>query len=186
MEQAADRHMRGAGYRLVDGSAETINGLDAFVGTYQGNASGVGKVTARGAHIAGPSLRNVSTRSTSSAPGGPGRAGGSSTSSRRPNAPAGGSVYFVGGIARPEEYTHVEAAFERAIKSFRALDRDEANDVEPNKIDLYTARAGDTWQSIAQGAGKGYVKASTLAIMNDHAVDDQPKTGERIKVVDSR
>jgi hypothetical protein len=27
------------------------------------------------------------------------------------------------------------------------------------------------------------VKASTLAIMNDHAVDDQPKPGERLKIV---
>jgi predicted Zn-dependent protease len=92
-------------------------------------------------------------------------------------------VFFVGGIAKPEDYPHVEAAFNDAIKSFRALARDEADDVQPNKVDFYTARAGDTWQSIAQRVGKGFVKASTLAIMNDHAVDDQPKAGERLKVV---
>jgi len=34
LEQIAEAHMRGAGYRLTDGSATTINGLDAFVGTY--------------------------------------------------------------------------------------------------------------------------------------------------------
>jgi len=31
--------------------------------------------------------------------------------------------------------------------------------------------------------GKGFVKASTLAIMNNHAVADQPTTGERLKIV---
>ena len=78
---------------------------------------------------------------------------------------------------------HVEAAFNAAIKSFRALARDEADNVQPNKVEMYTAKAGDTWQSIAQGPGKGFVKATTLAIMNDHAVSDQPRAGERIKIV---
>ena len=63
------------------------------------------------------------------------------------------------------------------------LSPNEADDVEPNRVDLYTARQGDTWQSIAQRAGKGLVKASTLAIMNDHAIDDQPQAGERLKIV---
>jgi predicted Zn-dependent protease len=170
LEQAAQKHMTGAGYRMTDGSVTSINGLDAFVGTYQGNASGLGKVTARGAHIAGPSLR-----------------AGAGGSSRRPagtsTPPAGSSVYFLGGIAKPEDYPHVQAAFDDAIKSFRGLARNEADDVQPNKVDLYTVREGDTWQSIAQRVGKGFVKSTTLAIMNDHAVEDQPKPGDRIKVV---
>ena len=62
------------------------------------------------------------------------------------------------------------------------MSQDEANAVEPNVIDLYTAREGDTWQSIAQRAGKGLVSANTLAIMNDHAIDQQPKPGTRLKI----
>ena len=31
--------------------------------------------------------------------------------------------------------------------------------------------------------GEGIVKASTLAIMNNHAVNDQPRPGERLKIV---
>ena len=73
--------------------------------------------------------------------------------------------------------------FDRAIQSFRQMSQDEAEAVEPNLIDLYTAREGDTWQSIAQRAGKGLVSASTLAIMNDHAIDEQPKPGTRLKIV---
>ena len=148
LQQAADAHMHDAGYRLTDGSATTINGLEAFVGTYQGNASGLGKVTARGAHIQ-----------------------------------SGRNVYFVGGIAAPQAYPQLEVAFNDAIQSFRTLARNEANNVQPNKVDIYTARDGDSWQSIAEHAGKGFVKPSTLAIMNNHAVDDQPKPGERLKIV---
>ena len=40
------------------------------------------------------------------------------------------------------------------------MSQDEADAVEPNLIDLYTAREGDTWQSIAQRAGKGLVSAT--------------------------
>jgi predicted Zn-dependent protease len=148
LRAAAAQHMKSSGYKEIDGSATTINGLDAWVGTYEGNASGIGKVTSRGAHIA-----------------------------------SGRNTYFIGGVAKPEDYPHVEAAFNDAIKSFRDLARNEADNVQPNKVELYTARAGDTWQSIAQGPGKGYVKATTLAIMNDHAVADQPAAGERIKIV---
>jgi len=63
------------------------------------------------------------------------------------------------------------------------MTRDEAEGIRPNHVGLYTARAGDTWQSIAGRSGKGVVKATTLAIMNSHAVNDQPKPGERFKIV---
>jgi predicted Zn-dependent protease len=148
LQQIAEAHMRAAGYRLIDGSATTINGLNAFVGTYQGKASGLGTVTMRGAHI-------VNGRTT----------------------------YFVGGVAQADVYMRVVDEFNDAIRSFRGLDRTEADHVKPNRVGLYTAREGDTWQSIAQRAGNGFVKASTLAIMNSHPVNDQPKPGERLKIV---
>ena len=48
---------------------------------------------------------------------------------------------------------NVVADFDRTIQSFRQLSQDEADAIRPNLVDLYTARAGDTWQSIAQRAG---------------------------------
>jgi predicted Zn-dependent protease len=44
--------MRKAGYALVEGSIETINGNQAHVGVYRGNAKGTGKVLMRAAHFA--------------------------------------------------------------------------------------------------------------------------------------
>jgi predicted Zn-dependent protease len=93
------------------------------------------------------------------------------------------STFFIGGIAPPDLYSRVAGDFDRTIQSFREMSRDEAEAVKPNLVDLYTAREGDTWQSIAQRAGKGLVSANTLAIMNDHAIDEQPKPGTRLKIV---
>ena len=148
IDQAAQQHMKSSGYRTTDMTQTTIGGMQAVVGTYEGNASGIGKVIARGAHVQ-----------------------------------LGRSTFFIGGIAPPDMYGRVAADFDRAIQSFRQMSQDEANAVEPNIVDLYTAREGDTWQSIAQRAGNGLVRASTLAIMNDHAIDEQPKPGERLKIV---
>jgi predicted Zn-dependent protease len=63
------------------------------------------------------------------------------------------------------------------------MTRGAAESIRPNHIELYTARAGASWQSIAEHEGHGVVKASTLAIMNGHAVSDQPRPAERLKIV---
>ena len=49
---AAIAEMRKAGYTVVDGNLETINGHQAHVGLYRGTAKGAGKVMMRAAHIA--------------------------------------------------------------------------------------------------------------------------------------
>ena len=48
----AASNMRQAGYTLTQGDPTTISGLEAYVGTYAGDARGIGDVTARIAHIA--------------------------------------------------------------------------------------------------------------------------------------
>ncbi len=93
------------------------------------------------------------------------------------------SVFLVAGIAPDQTFSDIEPAFIKAINSFRPLTRAEAENIHPNHIGLYTARPGDTWQAIAARAGSGVVKASTLAIMNGHTIDDQPRAGERLKIV---
>jgi predicted Zn-dependent protease len=52
MEEVAVRAMRDAGFRQAEGGETTINGLEAYVGTYQGRMGGVGQVVMRAAHIA--------------------------------------------------------------------------------------------------------------------------------------
>jgi predicted Zn-dependent protease len=148
LESAALASMQRAGFRAVEGGATTINGLYAFVGTYQGTMQDLGRVGVRAAHI----VHN-------------------------------GATYLVAGIAPQSLYYRVEPTFVQAIRSFRPMTRGEAEGVHANRIDLYTARAGDTWVSLAERQGRGLVKPATLAIMNSHAVNDQPRPGERLKIV---
>jgi len=51
IENIARDQMQGAGFRVTSGSRQQINGLDAFIGLYQGSLEGLGNVTMRAAHI---------------------------------------------------------------------------------------------------------------------------------------
>jgi predicted Zn-dependent protease len=65
----------------------------------------------------------------------------------------------------------MDPAFWQSLRSFRP------------RISTYTVRPGDTWQSIAEREGRGLAKPTTLAMMNGHAVTDQPRPGQRLKIV---
>jgi predicted Zn-dependent protease len=148
LEQVAAGGMQKSGFRQVNGERAQINGLDAYVGTYQGAMEGLGNVVTVAAHI-------VHER----------------------------NVYVVAGLAPPNEFRNVQEPFVSSIRSFRSLSRSEAAEIRPNRVDVYTVRAGDSWESIAQRSGDATIKASTLAIMNNYAPGQPPRPGDRIKVV---
>lgn len=95
----------------------------------------------------------------------------------------GGRVYLIAGIAPANQFSSATGAFNATIESFRPLTEAQAAAIRPNRVALYTVRAGDTWASIASGAGQGHLSASTLAIMNDYAPATPPRTGDRLKIV---
>lgn len=140
--------MRRAGYSVVEGRADRVNGNDAHIGVYRGNATDVGKVLMRAAHIA-----------------------------------IGRQLYVVAGFAPEQEFEQVDRDILPSVQTFRQLSAAEASRVRANRIDFYTVKAGDSWQSIAARQGKNFVNAATLAIMNDHEVHVQPSAGDRVKIV---
>jgi predicted Zn-dependent protease len=93
------------------------------------------------------------------------------------------NVYRLIGFAPRETFDRIVGDVQRSQESFRALGREEAADIRPNRLDLYTVREGDTWQTIAQRRGEGIVNASTLAIMNGFPPAEQPRPGDRVKIV---
>lgn len=95
---------------------------------------------------------------------------------------SGRQVYLLAGFATRDGFSRIDRDVESAIRSFRPLSAREAADIRPNRLDFYTVRAGDTWQSIAS-RGRGLVRAADLAIMNHRDVTDQPRPGDRIKIV---
>jgi predicted Zn-dependent protease len=148
VEQIARSGMANAGFRQLNGERAAINGMDAYVGTYQGSLEGLGNVVTVAAHI-------VHER----------------------------NVYLLAGLAPPADFQTVQREFSGSIGSFRALSRSEAAEIRPNRVDLYTVRSGDTWRSIAERTGRGTLKPSTLAIMNNYEPNQEPRPGDRIKVV---
>lgn len=95
----------------------------------------------------------------------------------------GRQLYVVAGFAPTTEFAVVDRDFKLAFDTFRQLTTQEASNLRPNRLDFYTVRQGDSWQSIAARQGKGYVNAATLAIMNDREVSVQPNAGDRVKIV---
>lgn len=51
IDNIARAQMENAGFRMLSGSRDRINGLDAFIGLYQGSLEGLGNVRVRAAHI---------------------------------------------------------------------------------------------------------------------------------------
>ena len=147
IQQIAQATMASAGFRQIEGEPASLNGLDAYVGTYQATAQDVGNVVAVAAHI-------VHNR----------------------------NVYLLAGLAPAGQFQGVQAQFANSIKSFRELSASQAADIRPNRVDIHTVRAGDTWGAISKRGG-GLVTAETLAIMNGYEPNQQPSTGDRIKIV---
>jgi predicted Zn-dependent protease len=148
IQEVAISSMQNAKFRALDGDRTTINGLEAFVGTYQGALQGLGEVGVRAAHIA-----------------------------------YNKNVFMVAGIAPAQSFNNAQRTLDGSVRSFRPLSASQAEQIRPNRIDLYTARSGDTWASIAERAGRGVVKPSTLAIMNGRTPNEQPRNGDRLKIV---
>jgi predicted Zn-dependent protease len=148
VDQIAQSGMANAGFRQLNGQRAEINGMEAYVGTYQGSLEGLGNVVTTAAHIVHEK-----------------------------------NVYMLAGLAPPNQFESAQREFTATIRSFKELSREEAAGIRPNRVDMYTVRNGDTWQSIAQRTGEGTVKASTLAIMNNYEPSQPPRAGDRIKVV---
>ena len=147
IQQIAQGSMVNAGFRPLDGERTQINGLDAFVGTYQGTMQGLGNTGTLAAHVV------LNDR-----------------------------VYLLAGLAPANQFNAAQQQFVSSIKSFRQLSTQEAANVRPSRVDIYTVRPGDTWASLAERSG-GLVKAATLAIMNNYEPNQPPKAGEQVRIV---
>jgi len=92
-------------------------------------------------------------------------------------------TYVLAGLATTEAFGSVQATFDQVIVSFRGLSQQEADQVQPSRLDFYTVRPGDTWTAIASGPGEDEIDASTLAVMNGSDPATPPREGARIRIV---
>jgi predicted Zn-dependent protease len=92
-------------------------------------------------------------------------------------------VYVVAGLAPADEFRRAAEQFDGTIQSFRPLTAGEAENIRPNRVDVYTVRPNDTWASLARRANDPAITPATVAIMNDHDPNQPPRPGDRIKIV---
>ncbi len=92
-------------------------------------------------------------------------------------------TYLVAGIAAPNDFSRVDRVFLETIRSFRGLTQQEADRIQPNRVDFHVVRPNDTWESIVRTISPGVKNASTLAIMNGVTLETAPRPGERIRIV---
>jgi predicted Zn-dependent protease len=140
--------MGNAGFQALDGDRTSVNGLPAFIGTYQGNIEGLGTTRVRAVH-----LEHLDR------------------------------VFLIAGLAPAQIFSRVEADLTRSVRSFRPLTAAQAESIRPNRIDFYTARQGDTWESLVERNARGAITPAALAVMNGFQPDDPPPVGRRLKIV---
>ena len=95
----------------------------------------------------------------------------------------GDQVFVVAGLAPEARFSAFDTAFNRALGSFQPISAAEASRIEPNRVQIYEARRGDTWERLAARAARDSVTAATLAALNGQSVEQPPPAGEPIKIV---
>jgi predicted Zn-dependent protease len=148
IQAVALNNMQQAGFRVLDGDRTSVNGLTAFVGTYQGVLEDLGEVIVRAIHL-----------------------------EHRDR------IFLIAGLAPVQIFSRVEDELMRSLRSFRSLSAAQAEAIRPNRIDFYTVRSGDTWESIAERNAKGAVRPAALAVMNGLSASEPPPVGQRVKIV---
>jgi predicted Zn-dependent protease len=148
LQDVAANDLGNTGLRYVEGAETRINGLPAFVGTFQGQMQQMGDVVLRAAWI------RLDDR-----------------------------VFRLAGLAPSSAYRQLQPIVDASVRSFQPLSAGDAERIRPTVLDLYVARQGDTWASIAAGAGRALVPATTLAVINGYAPQERPEPGDRLKIV---
>ena len=94
----------------------------------------------------------------------------------------GDITYMVGGFASETQFNQVQNVVADSFRSFAPLTEAEAEAIQPNRVDMYVVRTGDTWTEIASRSG-GLIEAPSLAIMNGSDPATPPLVGQRIRIV---
>ena len=87
---------------------------------------------------------------------------------------------IIGAMADVRRYS---STIEAALRSFNRLTDKRILSLQPDRIEIYTARQGDTIQALASRYNNPRVTADDLAILNRIPVDQPIPAGGLVKVV---
>jgi len=95
-----------------------------------------------------------------------------------------GTQYLIAGMTRDmAAYERERSVLRAAINSFRAITPAEKLAARPHVLQLLTARPGLTMAALARQSPLGDEAESQLRLMNDLYPDGEPRSGQRLKIV---
>ena len=95
----------------------------------------------------------------------------------------GSRVFMVAGLAPVQLFGPAERELTTSVRSFRPLTAAQAEAIRPDRIQIHTAREGETWELLAERFGRNVIRPATLAAMNGSSIREQPRSGQRLKIV---
>ncbi len=95
-------------------------------------------------------------------------------------------VYKVIGFSKAQEFKEARPYLDKTILSFRELTSKEAGEFKPNRIRIYTIKAGDTLEKITKKFGRDPHEVKKLAILNNLPAGVPLRVGDKIKIITDR
>ncbi|MDA2930192.1 hypothetical protein MYX84_09640 [Acidobacteria bacterium AH-259-O06] len=89
------------------------------------------------------------------------------------------------GLAPPRIFRQYSRTFENSLTSFSALRDRKALNVQPDRLRIRTARAGETLRRIAQDTNNPRVDADELSLLNRIDPDQRLTAGTLVKIVEA-
>ncbi|MDA2936879.1 M48 family metalloprotease [Acidobacteria bacterium AH-259-A15] len=96
-----------------------------------------------------------------------------------------GRLYEIVGLAPPQIFRQYSRTFENSLTSFSALMDRKALNVQPDRLRIRTARAGETLRRIAQDTNNPRVDADELSLLNRIDPDQRLTAGTLVKIVEA-
>lgn len=95
-----------------------------------------------------------------------------------------GHLYQYAGLTLRGMFQRVSSTFEDSLRSFDDLRDSRALNVQPDRIRIHTAAAGETLGRLAERTNNPRVKADDLALLNRLEPDEALAAGTRVKLVE--
>ncbi len=97
----------------------------------------------------------------------------------------GGSIYRVEGVAKSAGFNALAASFDRVARSVRGLQSSERNGIRERRLEVATARAGETLVQLGKRTGNAWGPKET-AIANGVPLNVRFRAGDPVKIAKER
>ncbi len=96
-----------------------------------------------------------------------------------------GTIYRLTGLTAAAGFQAVKPTFDRTAQSFRSLSWSEKNSFKEHRLEIATARSGETLAALSRRTGNTWALDKT-AVANNLSQNDRLRAGQRVKIAVAR